>query len=107
MKASKWILAGVTGFAAGYIVAKQTSRTLTPERALKLVKSKAKEEFKVTGSWIGVNPEEMNRFGLPHLVYKGGLSSSLNASLVQYDFIVDAKTGSILDISKHGKKELV
>ncbi|SDM90817.1 Predicted small secreted protein [Fictibacillus solisalsi] len=104
MKASKWILAGVAGFAAGYIAAKRLPQTLTPEKALNLIKDQARDEFMITGSWINVHPEEVKRFGLPYTVYKGGLSSRLHSTLTQYDFMVDAKTGSILDISKHGEK---
>ncbi|MDN4072558.1 MULTISPECIES: PepSY domain-containing protein [Fictibacillus] len=104
MKASKWILAGVAGFAAGYSAAKRTPQNLTPEKALNIVKSRTKDEFMVTGSWIGVHTEEVKRFGLPYTVYKGGLSSTLNSTLTQFDFMIDAKTGTILDISKHGEK---
>ncbi|MCQ6266621.1 PepSY domain-containing protein [Fictibacillus sp. WQ 8-8] len=107
MKASKWILAGVAGFAAGYVAAKRAPQNLTPEKALKLVKSQTKDEFMVTGSWISVHPEEVKRFGLPFTVYKGGLSSTLNSTLTQFDFIIDAKTGTLLDISKHGEKAKV
>ncbi|EIT85502.1 hypothetical protein A374_09703 [Fictibacillus macauensis ZFHKF-1] len=101
MKASKLILAGVAGFAAGYLAAKQVPKHMTPEKALKLVKNQAKDEFKVTGSWIGVHPEEVKRFGIPFKVYKGGLSSAENAVITQYDFMVDAESGAILDISEH------
>ncbi|MCK6258097.1 hypothetical protein LCY76_16090 [Fictibacillus sp. KIGAM418] len=107
MKASKWILAGVAGFAAGYVAAKRAPQNLTPEKALKLVKSLTKDEFMVTGSWISVQPEEVKRFGLPFTVYKGGLSSTLNSTLTQFDFMIDAKTGTLLDISKHGEKTKV
>ncbi|MET3727452.1 putative small secreted protein [Fictibacillus halophilus] len=93
------ILAGLTGAAIGYVVTKKQTETITPEKALKLLKEKAKEHYRISGAWIMVKAEDKNVHGLPYSVYKGGFSnSSPGTEASHFEFLIDASTGSLLEL---------
>lgn len=54
----------------------------------------------IEGSWIELHPVPLTRFSSETDVYYGGISRKENDELVQYEFIADAYTGTILDIYK-------
>ncbi|MGC4376053.1 PepSY domain-containing protein [Fictibacillus sp. Mic-4] len=99
MNTKKWLIAGALGFAIGYTIAQKNRELISPERALKRLKESAQKKFTVTGSWIHVKPESIERFKLPYTVYRGGISTLENNRLNQYEFLIDAKSGSILELS--------
>ncbi|MDE5415863.1 PepSY domain-containing protein [Alkalihalobacterium chitinilyticum] len=90
------------GLVAGLLLRSKIGQDLiAPERALKQVKNKLSHSFNVTGSWIHMIPETWNKNQLEYTVYRGGLTASTeNDENLQYDFIVDAKTGTILDVNQ-------
>ncbi|OLO40473.1 hypothetical protein BTR23_06825 [Alkalihalophilus pseudofirmus] len=90
------------GLVAGLLLSSKLGKELiSPERALKQVKDKLSHSFNVTGSWIHMVPESWNKNQLEYTVYRGGLTTSTeNDEHLQYDFIVDAKTGTILDVTQ-------
>ncbi|MQR95232.1 peptidase M4 [Fictibacillus phosphorivorans] len=93
------ILAGLTGAAIGYVVTKKQTETITPEKALKQLKEKASEHYRISGAWIMVKAEEKNVHGLPYSVYKGGFSSSSpGTEASHFEFLIDASTGSVLEL---------
>ncbi len=93
------ILAGLTGAAIGYVVTKKQTETITPEKALKQFKEKARDHYTISGAWIMVNSEEKNVHGLPYSVYKGGFSNSSPGMVAShYEFLIDASTGSLLEL---------
>lgn len=54
----------------------------------------------IEGSWIELHPVPLTRFSSETEVYYGGISRKENEELVQYEFIADSFTGTILDIYK-------
>ncbi|MDM5315514.1 PepSY domain-containing protein [Fictibacillus sp. b24] len=95
------ILAGLTGAAIGYVVTKKQTESITPEKALKLLKEKASEHYSITGAWIIVKPEDANVHGLSYSVYKGGFSHSIPGSeAVHFEFLIDAETGTLLQLAQ-------
>ncbi|WP_018921765.1 PepSY domain-containing protein [Salsuginibacillus kocurii] len=95
------LLIGVgLGFAAGYAVKEACAhKTVSPEKALKYVKENVKDSIPVNGSWIHMTPENYEKDELEYTVYKGGISSTQAGETKQLDFVVDAKTGTILELS--------
>lgn len=98
--AIKRFIAGVgIGLALGYVLRPSLqSERLTPERALKEVKKTASQAFAISGSWIHMLPETIERNHISYEVYRGGLSTTTAEGTVQYEFFVDTKTGALLDL---------
>lgn len=99
MKWRNLVIAGLAGAVAGYAITKKQTEWLSPEKALKMLKEKANQNYNISGSWILVNREDTNVFGLPYTVYKGGFShSSYGNAPIHYEFLIDAKTGTLLQL---------
>ncbi|WP_226535443.1 PepSY domain-containing protein [Fictibacillus halophilus] len=95
------IFAGLAGAVVGYAVTKKQTEWLSPEKALKMLKEKANQTYNISGSWILVNRESTSVLGLPYTVYKGGFSdSSYGNSPVHYEFLIDARTGTLLQLEE-------
>ncbi|WP_070120549.1 PepSY domain-containing protein [Bacillus marinisedimentorum] len=94
--------AGIGAAAAVLLMQARDDQYISAERALKDVKDLFKEKGPIDGSWIHMVPEETEKFGLPYTVYRGGVSRSSEGSTEQYEFMIDAKTGSILEVEKSG-----
>nr|WP_279663461.1 PepSY domain-containing protein [Ectobacillus ponti] len=88
------------GFAAGYFAATklQEHRHLSSERALKLAKEAFMEKGEVTGSWVHMVPESYEKFDLTYEVYRGGITVVIDGEQERFEFLTDAKTGSILEV---------
>ncbi|QTN00121.1 MULTISPECIES: PepSY domain-containing protein [Sediminibacillus] len=88
------------GAVAGYFALQQyeKQRKVTPEKALKSAKEAFKQQGPISGSWIYMKPEEMEKNGLTYTVYRGGITRTVDGESTQYEFKVDAETGSILDV---------
>ncbi|KMK77799.1 PepSY domain-containing protein [Alkalihalobacillus pseudalcaliphilus] len=99
---TKNFLAGLgLGLVAGYLVRESISHAkISPERALKNVKKQVSTIHHISGSWIHMVPETLHRHDLTYEVYIGGISTKQSQGIVQYDFVVDTKTGTILEMTK-------
>lgn len=97
----KNFLLGVgVGFAGAFLVKELLDdQLLSSEKALKLAKDAFKKNGPIDGSWIHMEPQKHVKSGISYNVYKGGISRTLDNESFQYEFIVDAKTGSILEVS--------
>ncbi|NRG44909.1 PepSY domain-containing protein [Bacillus sp. CRN 9] len=87
------------GLVGGYLTRELLSEKIevTPEKALQNAKEAFKEAGSISGSWIHMKKEPFEKGQLHYEVYKGGISRHTGESLMQYEFIADAKTGVILD----------
>lgn len=98
MKKRNLLLAAGIGIALGYLIGSQMreNQQITPEKAL----SNAKEAFKrtgpISGSWIYMKPEEIERNGLVYQAYRGGITRNIDGENKQYEFYVDVDTGGII-----------
>ncbi|SDI42417.1 Predicted small secreted protein [Alteribacillus persepolensis] len=97
----KDILVGAgIGFLAGYALKEYSNNgQISPEKALKTVKENIQDQIPVNGSWIHMTAENYQKDDLEYKVYRGGISSTKEGETKQMDFIVDAKTGTILELS--------
>ncbi|GAA4080664.1 MAG TPA: peptidase M4 [Bacilli bacterium] len=85
------------GIAIGYFIkAKVSDMPIQAERALKIAKDKFKEGGAVSGSWIYMKSEAITLHGLEYLVYRGGITRTIDGENKQYEFYVDAYTGTII-----------
>lgn len=97
----KSLLTGVgIGFAAGYVVANkmQEQSHISSDKALKMVKEAFENKGEITGSWVHMVPETFEKYDLTYDVYRGGITTALGDIQERFEFLVDAKTGTILEI---------
>ncbi|WP_369902238.1 PepSY domain-containing protein [Bacillus manliponensis] len=97
----KSVLAGIgIGFAAGYVVANkiQEQAHISSDKALKMVKEAFENKGEITGSWVHMVPETFEKYDLTYDVYRGGITTALDDIQERFEFLVDAKTGTILEI---------
>ncbi|WP_100405148.1 PepSY domain-containing protein [Bacillus solitudinis] len=100
--AIKRLLLGIgIGLAAGYILRPTISGDkISPEQALKQVKKTLTSTYDIQGSWIHMIPEQLERHQIPYEVYRGGVSIKDESGTLQYEFLVDTKTGTLLELTK-------
>lgn len=99
MSKKKVILAAGLGVAAGYLAKKQIDQyqKITPEKALKNAKETFKKQGPISGSWIYMKPETVERNGLQYQVYRGGVTRNIDGENKQYEFYVDVESGAVID----------
>lgn len=88
---------GIGAAAVTVYMMQKKQPTITSEKALKIAKAAFKETGPVNGSWIHMEPEQLEKDGIIYSVYKGGISRPVDGHIKQYDFTVDADTGDMLE----------
>lgn len=64
----------------------------------KLLLNDVKQKFNgVESSYITYTPERYKRFGVETEIYRGGLSTSFDDLKKDFEFIIDAYTGELID----------
>lgn len=98
------LLVGFAAGAAAAYVAKEVydrKQTLYPaDDVLKKVKLSFKEEGPIDGSWIFMKTEPYSQHAVTTEVYKGGITRHREDELEQYEFLADAYTGAIVEVTK-------
>ncbi|GAA0433696.1 MAG: PepSY domain-containing protein [Bacillota bacterium] len=99
MGMKKAVLAAGLGVAVGYIAKQQIDQMqkITPEKALKQAKETFKKQGPISGSWIYMKPQEIEKNGLLYSAYRGGVTRNLDGENKQYEFYVDVETGAVID----------
>ncbi|MDY7046250.1 PepSY domain-containing protein [Virgibacillus sp. M23] len=99
MGMKKAVLAAGLGVAVGYIAKQQIDQMqkITPEKALKQAKETFKKQGPISGSWIYMKPQEIEKNGLLYSAYRGGVTRNLDGENKQYEFYVDIETGAVID----------
>lgn len=95
----KVFLAAAIGVAIGYLAREQVEnyQKITPEKALNSAKEMFKRKGPISGSWIYMKPEEIEKNGLLYNAYRGGVTRNIDGQNKQYEFYVDVETGGIVD----------
>jgi predicted small secreted protein len=93
-------LTAIGTFALGSLITNRIKghRKVRPQSALARVRRSFEEEGPVEGAWIESKSSPLNRYGLKTSAYYGGITKYENNELIQYEFIADAYTGTIIDI---------
>ncbi len=97
------LLGALIGAGAAMVATSMTTckkSAIPPEKALKSVKEAVKNSYAVKGSWIHMKTDSINKFDVPFTVYSGGLTCEKEGRLEQMDFMVDANTGTIVELQK-------
>ncbi|HET7579879.1 MAG TPA: PepSY domain-containing protein [Bacillales bacterium] len=94
----KSFLAAGAGVLGGYLLQKQLEGNgISPEKALKSVKETVGKRHTIDGSWVHMQPETVERYGLDYNTYRGGITVSTDNQVKHYQFLVDAETGTVLE----------
>lgn len=98
MKIKKAVLVAGLGVAVGYLAKQQVDnyQKITPEKALKNAKETFKKNGPISGSWIYMKPEEVEKNGLLYHAYRGGVTRNMDGENKQYEFYVDVETGAVI-----------
>ncbi|MBF4499798.1 MULTISPECIES: PepSY domain-containing protein [Savagea] len=103
MKLKDFILGIATGVAATIAVQQamtQISKYAPADNVLNEVKNAFLKEGPIEGSWIVMQPEEYQNGILTTEVYRGGITRLDNGNLQQFEFVADAKTGTLLNVTE-------
>src|SRR5699024_11074145 len=96
------IIAATLGFTIGYL--KKTivdnRQQVSPEKALILAKEMFKEVGPISGSWIYMKPEEVEKNELDYNAYRGGVTRKIDGENKPYEFYVDVNTGTVISAEK-------
>ncbi|WP_404404411.1 hypothetical protein [Jeotgalibacillus malaysiensis] len=97
-------LGAAVGLAAGVAISQSAnavqSSQVSAEKVLQNVKDQFKQDGPIDGSWIQMNPEDHQVLAVKNKVYRGGISRHHGSELEQFEFIADAKTGTVMDVYK-------
>ncbi|WP_203246617.1 hypothetical protein [Sporosarcina beigongshangi] len=103
MKVKDFLAGVLTGVAAGIVVNEaidRTNRNVAADSVLNTVKSAFKNEGPIDGSWIIMKTEPYTNNVITMDVYRGGISRIKDGELEQFEFAADAKTGSVVELTK-------
>jgi|SRR5690625_106947 len=90
------LLTFLAGIFAFFMVDKKVP--VSADRILDNVKKQFKEEGPIEGSWIEMTKVPWKKYSYQTKVYYGGISRFEKGQIMQYEFIADAYTGSVMDI---------
>lgn len=74
------------------------NKTMDADSVLSQVKEAFLKEGPIEGSWIHFEKEPLQKFAIKSKTYTGGITRLEDNTHVQYEFIADAYTGTVLDI---------
>ncbi|WP_249872044.1 PepSY domain-containing protein [Oceanobacillus saliphilus] len=99
MSRRKLLLAAAVGVAIGYLAREQVNhyQKVSPEKALNNAKEMFRRKGPISGSWIYMKPEEIEKNGLLYSAYRGGITRNIDGENKQYEFYVDIETGGIIE----------
>ena len=75
-------------------------KTLSADEVLHQIKESFLKEGSIEGSWISFEKEPTRKFAIHSKAYRGGISRSEDGEVVYYEFLADAYTGTVLDITR-------
>lgn len=99
MSLKRTILATGVGVAIGFFAKQQIDQFQkpSPENVLNQAKEAFKKQGPISGSWIYMKPEEVEKNGLVYTAYRGGITRNIDGETKQYEFYADVETGTIIE----------
>lgn len=99
MSIKRTIFAAGLGVVAGFLVKQQIDeyQKTSPENVLNQAKEAFKRKGPISGSWIYMKPEEVEKNGLLYQAYRGGITRNIDGETKQYEFFADVDTGTIIE----------
>ncbi|WP_335871313.1 hypothetical protein [Bacillus sp. 2205SS5-2] len=102
----KSVLFGAAVGVAGAYLYRESMKNKTyisSEKVLHQVKESFKVKGPINGSWIHMEPEKYELAPMTKEIFRGGISRHRNGQNEHFEFIADAHTGTIMDISLMNK----
>lgn len=98
MSMKRTVFAAGLGIALGFLVKHQIDEytQTSPEKALENAKEAFKKQGPISGSWIYMNPEEVESNGLTYTAYRGGITRNVDGENKQFEFFTDVETGAVI-----------
>ena len=78
----------------------KNKNVLRADDVLNTVKKAFQKEGPIEGSWITFEKQPVRKFAVHSDAYSGGITRMEDGQLVMYEFLADAKTGTVLDIQR-------
>lgn len=91
---------GLLSGIASTLLINQHKQKLSADSILQRVKKAFLKEGPIEGSWINFEKQPVRKFAVHTEGYNGGITRLEDNHLVTYEFLADAKTGSVLDIKR-------
>lgn len=90
------------GFLSGIVstLLIKNKQNLSADLILQRIKKAFLKEGPIEGSWISFEKQPVRKFAVHTEGYNGGITRLEDNRLVTYEFLADAKTGSVLDINR-------
>lgn len=76
------------------------NQTLTADEVLDTLKLDFLKEGPIEGSWIQFEKQPFRKFAFHTQAYAGGISRLEDDELVTYEFLADARTGTVLEVHR-------
>lgn len=90
---------GLVGGVASALWLKK-KQTMSADDVLNVVKAAFLKEGAIEGSWINFEKQPLRKFAVHTEGYTGGITRLEDGQLVSYEFLADAKTGTVLEINR-------
>ncbi len=74
------------------------NKPLNADTVLSAIKQSFLQEGPIEGSWIEFDKKPRQKFAIKGKTYTGGISRIEDGTMVQYEFVADALTGTVIDI---------
>ena len=87
-----------TGIVAHHYYKKK--QKMSPDKVLEQIKTDFLKEGPIEGSWINFEKQPLRKFAVTSQGYTGGITRTEDGQLITYEFLADAKTGTVLDIQR-------
>ena len=78
----------------------QKRQTMDADLVLDNVKQAFLAEGPIEGSWIEFEKKPLRKFAIHSRTYNGGISRLEDGVLVQYEFVADAQTGTVIEVNR-------
>lgn len=99
MKCRNTLITIILSFVAGFLTKTiLDERNLSPENALEIAKEAFVKSGPISGSWIYMTPETLEKNGLNYSVYRGGITRHIDGKNVEAVFFADVNTGAVIDV---------
>ncbi|WP_412988284.1 PepSY domain-containing protein [Pediococcus siamensis] len=94
------LVIGFLGIATGSLISWSLfhQRNISANTILEKVRKAFLKEGPIEGSWIEMKQVPLQKFAVKTTVYYGGITRYEDGNLIQYEFLADAKTGTVIDI---------
>ncbi|WP_195495175.1 PepSY domain-containing protein [Enterococcus gallinarum] len=90
------------GFAGGIFSTlwMKKKQSMNADDVLDQIKAAFLKEGPIEGSWINFEKQPLRKFAVTSQGYTGGITRTEDGQLITYEFLADAKTGTVLDIQR-------